>query len=532
MKNNCLKYSILTLLCLPLVFASCSDWESHTAITDSNLGKNALEVIHADADLTIFYEMVVKTGYDTILSQNPGCTVFAPVNSAWSSVDTDSLEVVKGIVGSMITTRKFRASDVNYSGKMLTINGKSMRFDALTQTFENATVTSPDILSSNAFIHKVDQVVRRKDNIWEYLTKHTEFKQVSEMIGMNSLVMDPVKSLPIGINDDGKIVYDTVWRASNPFLQKYAMDGEDSTYTYVIIADDAYDSMVNRYKPYFATASSAMTDSLVRFNVCEDYLFRGSVSLSDQRNVNDVLVPLSSSALLEGPIECSNGKVYILSAAKILMANKIKTVRIEGENYTRCMNAAFLYKRYKRWASGNYDVMLNGSTYYEMMTYATSSGNLFNGVNYWIEFKAPVYKTKYKIRYVALDDLGNSFEGFLLSQKLFISLPGKPVLSKKTGSNINGVANNFKGDTCFVGQSYCGADVPSPTYLSLWTLTDLDNQYINTKLMTPDNDILDVSTGGMYGMLTMWLCNTTKLNYDRSGPLFLDYIELVPQVTE
>lgn len=532
MKHRFLKQTLSALLSLPLVLASCSDWDAHTALTDPNLDKNALEVIRADADLSIFYDMVVKSGYDTILSQYPACTVFAPVNSAWSTVGTDSLDVVKGIVGSMITSRKFRAGDAAFTGKMLTVNGKSMKYDAAARTFENATVTTADMLSSNAYIHKVDQVVRRKDNVWEYLEKHLEHKQVAELMSMNTLVMDPEKSLQVGIDDNGRIVYDTVLMQTNPILQKYALDNEDSTYTYVIVTDAAYSSMVTRYKPYFSTSSATTTDSLVRFNVCEDYLFRGVVNQADHLNVNGVQVPLSAATLLQNPVECSNGKVYVIDAAQIRMADKIQPIRVEGENYTRCMNPSFLYKRFKRWASGNYDVMLNGTTIYEMMTYSTSSGNLFNGINYWIEFKAPVYNTKYKIRYVAYDDLGNAFEGFLLSQKLFVSLPGKPVLSKKTGSNINGVANNFKTDTCFVGQTYCGGEFPTPTYLSLWSLTDLDNQYVNTKLTAPNSDVLDVSNGGMYGTLTMWLCNTAFKNYQNAGPLFLDYIELVPQVTE
>jgi hypothetical protein len=530
MKNNFLKNSILSLLCLASL-ASCSDWDNRVALKEENLGKNALEVIKTDPDLSVFYEMIIKAGYDTVLTEFSACTVFAPVNAAWSNVGTDSLDVVKGIVGSMITSLKFRASDSTYTGKMLTVNGKSMAFDAVAGTFENATITEADILSSNAYIHKVDQVVRRKDNIWEYLEKHTEYKQVAELMSMNAEVMDLDKSPQIGIDDDGRIVYDTTLMESNPFLDEFPVDNEDSSYTYVIISDAAYESTVNRYTPYFYTGDKDMTDSLVRLNVCEDHLFRGIVSRVDQKNVNDILVPLSGSNLIR-EVDCSNGKIYIVDAATILMANKIKTVRIEGEDYTRCMSNTYLYKRYKRWASGGYDIMLNGSTVYEMMTFSTSSGNLFNGVNYWIEFKAPVYNAKYKIRYVAFDDMGVSFESFLLSQKLFISLPGQPVLAKKSGSNLNGIANNFKGDTCFVGQSYCGYDSPYLTSLSLWTLTDLDNQYISTKLTGTGVDILDVSNGGEFGTLVMWLCNTAQKNYSQAGPLFLDYIELVPQITE
>jgi len=514
-----------------VAMSSCTDWDDHTAITDSNLTRSALEVIQADSELSIFYNMLLKSGYDSIVSDFPSCTVFAPVNTAWSTVDTADAELVQGIVGSMITTLKFRASDSTYTGKLLTVNGKSMAFNAQNGTFEEATILTPDILSANGYIHKVDQVIYRKDNIWECLSKLTGYSQIDWLTGLNTQVMDPEKSIQIGINASGKIVYDTAWMDANPFLDEVPLDCEDSTFTYVVVSDAAYEAMRTSYLPYYNTGVATESDSLARMNVSTDYAFKGLIELTDQKNREQVLVPLSGSKLVADTIDCSNGRIYLVDVAKIALNQKFKTIRIEGEDYNRCMNTTYLYKRFKRWASGGYDVMLNATTSWDGVTFATGSGNLFNGVNYWIEYLANVNTAKYKIRYVALDDYGDTFNGFLLTQKLFISMPGETPLAKGTGTYTDAIANNYQHDTIFVGQSYCGYDTPQVTYLTKFKVTADNNQYVDddAKVTGSDKDIMTVT---IYGELTMWLCNTAYSNLSLAGPMFLDYIELVPQFTE
>jgi hypothetical protein len=531
MKHTYLKYGFLPLIAM-LFMISCSEWDDHSALTEGNLKKNALEVIKGDQELTIFYDMLVKTGYDSVLTDCPACTVFAPVNSSWDGVDKNDTEVVKGIIGSMITLLKFRASDTKYSGRIFTVNGKSMTFDASEGKFEDATILTPDMLSSNAYIHKVDKVVYRKDNIWECLSKKTNYKQVEWIMSQNILVMDPDKSRQIGINELGKIIYDTVWMESNPFIKEIPLNSEDSTYTYVIVSDGAYEKMISDYSPYFNTGDASATDLLVRKNISRDYVFKGNIDLIDRYNVDNVRVPLSEASIVEGPIDCSNGRVYVVSSAKIRLSDKIKTIRVEGEDYNACMNASFLYKRYKRWASGSYDIMINGSTYWDGMTFATSSGNIVNATNYWVEYLANVNSVNYKIRYVAYDDYGEDFMGFQLTQKLFISLPGEPGLKKREGTNTESIANNYLGDSvCFVGKTYCGYEAPQTTWLKKSWLTDMVSQFVddNTAYTKKDINILEVPK---YGQLKMWLCNTAYRNLSQSGPMFLDYIELVPQIPE
>lgn len=531
MKRRYLKYGFLILITV-LTVTSCNEWDDHSDITSDNIGKNALEVIKNDEDLSVFYELLLQTGYDSIVSESPACTIFAPVNAAWSGVDKSNQEIVKGIIGSMITSLKFRASDDKFSHKFFTINGKSMAYNAGEKVFEGAHITTADILSSNAFIHKVDKVVYRKDNVWECLSKMTEYKQIKWIMDQNMRVMDPEKSKQTGINAEGKIVYDTVWMYSNPFLQEVPLSSEDSTYTYVIVADDAYENMRNHYAPYFNTGSASVSDYQVRYNISKDYVFKGSIELSDVKNIVDVKVPLSQSSILVGPIDCSNGKVYVVNAAKISLKEKIKTLRVEGEDYTRCMNQSLLYKRYKRWASGGYDVMLNGSTLWDGVTFTTSSGNLVNATNYWIEYKAQVNSVNYKIRYVAFDDFGEAFNGFQITQKMFISRPGEPVLQKREGINTESIANNYLGDSiCFVGKNYCGFETPQITWLKKYRLTDMVSQFVddNNPVTGQGNDVLEVPKSGK---LTMWVCNTAYRNLSQSGPMFLDYIELVPQITE
>jgi len=528
-------YGFLPLIAM-LLMVSCSEWDEHSALTESNLEKNALEVIKEDHELSVFYEMLIQTGYDSVLTDYPACTVFAPVNSSWDDVDKTDAEVVKGIVGSMITSLKFRASDNDFSGKIFTVNGKSMTFNALDGMFEGTHIVTPDILSSNGYIHKVDNVVYRKDNIWECLSKKTQYKQIAWIMSQNTQVMDPEKSLQIGINEAGKIIYDTVWMSSNPFLNEIPLTCEDSSYTYVVVADNAYDAMISSYTTCFNTGNDSTTDLLVRKNISRDYIFDGSIDLSDRNNIDDIKVPLSGASIIEGPIECSNGRVYVVSSAKISLKDKIKTIRVEGEDYNRCMDTKYLSKRYKRWASGSYDIMINGSTYWDGVTFLTTSSstapNLVNATNYWLEYLANVNSVNYKIRYVAFDDFGDAFNGFLLTQKLFISLPGEPGLQKREGINIESIANNYLGDSvCFVGKNYCGYETPQITWLKKFRLTDMVSQFVddNNPVTGAGNDMLVVPK---FGQLKMWLCNTAYRNLSQSGPMFIDYIELVPQITE
>jgi hypothetical protein len=253
--------------------------------------------------------------------------------------------------------------------------------------------------------------------------------------------------------------------------------------------------------------------------------------------------------------------VYVIDKSNILLREKIKPIVVEGENFVATSDRQFVYKRYKQWASGGYDVIVSGQTKQndtipvldslgfpilslvtgedslkvESKTFSTpnsAEASRANVNNFYVEYKATAYSTSYRVYYVAFDDVGgfSSDTNHILriEQKLFASMPGRPALRKGNSASAEAVTNGYLGDTiCFVGLNQAG--VHEETLLQQWTLEE-KTQFIKRPLTTPQAATMVVPN---VGNLTMWLCNTTRNNSTRlQGMMFLDYIKLVPILPE
>lgn len=536
-----LRLALVLLLLLPV---ACNPWKDHTALSDPDLGKDVMAVIREQSNLSTFARLLAEYGYAERLSDLSACTVFAPHNEAWSGLNTKDSLLMDGILGSMIIGLKFRAADSLYTGKILSLNGKSMEFDAANQRFETAQILEADILAANAYIHIVDQAISRKNNIWEALQAFPSYRQAAFLLAHDTQVMDYEKSVQAGIDDNGQIIYNpAVYKDYNAFLEEYPLNDEEQLFTYILVEDVGYEKMKQKYSPYFEQKNEALVfevnDSLLQYELCGDYvlptLLRGDDLRAVLVNGRNVELSFDQQFLLDS-IDCSNGMIYILSECNIPLRSKIKTVRIEGEDYTRhkVLTQSSLIKRYKTWASGNHDIMLAGKSLFEYFVTpvftgsSSSASNLFNGTNFWLEYKLPVYSGEYAIYYVAHDDYGGH-DGLLLEQKLFVSMPNEPALKQKEGAYPNAIDNHYSSDTtCFVGQSWAASPNPERVRLYQWSHQGGDTQYLKDKLVGSGTDRLRVS---QVGELTLWLCNTTRYSAENAGFMFIDYIELVPIIT-
>ena len=362
--------------------------------------------------------------------------------------------------------------------------------------------------------------------------------------------MDTDKSVQIGVDANGQLVYDTVWVDVNPFLTKYPINNEDSLVTYVLLEDDGFTFLKDKYMPYFKQQVDSLTEPLSKKNVCQDMVISLNkvvdlTAVDTVLNVDDVKVPINR-ANIKATYEASNGRVYVISKSNILLKEKIKPVRIEGENYSSSTSKSNLYVRFKRWASGEKDIMLNcrfvqsdvihvtgskgqDSTYTQSKTfYWDNNGALANTQNFHIKYQTSVNSVDYEIRYVAYDDIDWHFSDpnhiFRFEQKLFVSMPGEPELGYSTA---NGVINNYLGDkVAFVSQDTAG--IHKERVMRKWDLVNNTTQYISKPIEKDDSGIMSVPASGK---LTMWLCNTARTNATSAqGMLFLDYILLVPKL--
>jgi uncharacterized surface protein with fasciclin (FAS1) repeats len=568
-------YKCLCVCAFLPALATCKDdrWDEHAKITGELGGVSLKEAIQAEAECSAFYEALVSTGYDTLLASANNFTVFVPSNSAWQQAQgKSSVEELRAAVANHIAYDKLLSTNPDFFANPLRmLSGKMVRYDDLTKTFNGAAITAKDRVVANGVFHLTDVALERRDNVWDYIysLRSADYPQVQflKSVTVNHREMDMGKSIQVGLNAMGQPVYDTAWVDVNDFLRAFPINGEAKEWTYVVLRREGFEQLYLKYRPYFAQPSTQRTDSLTSINICRDFVFEGRIDITQHdtiTNADGVKVPVMRGAGIVSSYEASNGRVYIINGSNILLREKIKPVLIEGESYNpaRAADPSFIFTRYKRWANGDRDVMLAGrvsqtdtihvagslgqdSTYTVKKTFLPESqdGNKPNVYNSYIEYKAPVYAVSYEIHYVAYDDIAAHssvpLQTLRIEQKLFVSMPGRPVLQKGTQHSADAVANNHmtaRGsdvalyDTCFVALDTAG--VYRERKMRKWTVSRQKAQAIQAPVTTPQAYTMSVPAAGE---LTMWLCNTARDKDYASqlqGLLFLDYIKLVPILKE
>ena len=561
-------YLLLPVLVLTLSLTGCFEnaWDSHT--TNDNMSDiNLAQAISQKPELSVFRSMLKKTGYESVLKTGNSFTVFAPTNTAWAGVDTTNVQQMTSLVGTLIVYKSYFTEDPSFYTSIKSINGKNIFYDTAGKTFNGAKIITADIRTANGVIQITDKIVERRNNIWEYLSGKTTYQQFIFMNSLNKRVMDPLKSVAVSVDMNGKTVYDTVYKNINNFLLKYPLDNEDSLHTYVVVENESFQNLYNKYNnasfKYFRMNTDAQTDSLTRSNVCQDFVFKGIVDITKQdslTNADGVKVSVKNVVVTD-TYDCSNGRVYVVRDLTVKLKDKFKPIKIEGENFTNATDRNLVFTRYKISASGQRDVVLScgerqADTLYRRTTglkdsivsknYYINSAMVSNTQNFYIEFKANVNAANYDVYYVAYDDIADHFDfsytnyGRLrVIQKLYMSLPGSAPLKYGTmidplltvADNKSAVLNNYLGNTrCFVGRGIAGTK--EITKLTQWNLVN-PTQLLSAQIPLEQDANADVLQVSKTGTLTMWLCNSARSTEAKfQGLLFLDYILLVPRITE
>ena len=550
----------LVIFAVSLLLGGCYDnaWESHVS-SDELLKNNLVIVMSTKPELSTFVAMLKKTGYDQVLKTANSFTVFAPTNNAWTGVDTSNVDLVRKMIGSVIVYKTYYTDNTGLYTSLKSVNGKNIFYSSDSKTFNGAQIISSDLKAANGVIQITDKLVERRSNIWEFLSENTATSQYQFINSLNQKILDPLRSVPVGVDAAGKTKYDTVWMNINNFLRKYPIDNEDSIFTYIVVENDSYTALHNKYLKYFKMSTNAQTDSITNFNVCQDFVIRGIVDITKfdtLSNADGVKVPVKNAVIAQ-TYNSSNGRVYVIKESNIRLKDKIKPVKIEGENFTNSSSSQYIFTRYKLWASGQHDIaMSSGETQSDSLyrkttglkdsvaskSYFINSNFVANTANFFIEYKANVNSANYDVYYVAYDDIADHFDPtythfgvYKIVQKLFISMPGsKPlarglITSAAAVTNTSGIVNNYLGDVrCFAGEGLAGKY--ELTKLRQWDLEPTNATQVLASPVSPTADIMTVSKTGT---LTMWLCNTARTNAaSRQGLLFLDYILLVPRITE
>ncbi len=405
------------LACFTICMLACSKIDEHNSINDPQLGKDLLQQVNENPNLSRFAELVVKSGYDKVLSDSKTFTVWAPTNAALTALDASVVNdtaKLRLFIGNHVAVQMYTTTAATNGLRVAMFNGKYNNFKGT--TIEDANITTANQYAKNGLLHVIDKMLPALDNTWDAMTNNTAVpaKQKAFLLTLFRNVFDTANAIKIGVNPTtGQPIYqagtDSV--RTNVFWRSvYDLRNEAGQYTLFVVADTAFDGEVARYRPYYATGTADSTTNLASFDVVKDYAFNGYyplASLPDTplTSASGVKVSINKANIVQS-IKTSNGIIHVIRTLPIPAVAKLKQFIIQGEDYrftvvNKRSNTYFRDRQNPTTGTNFRDVLVINHAYAQFwMNYQISAVNSVKYRAYWValnDFQATTHTQKLSI---------------------------------------------------------------------------------------------------------------------------------------
>ncbi|HNU76950.1 MAG: hypothetical protein WBK43_10375 [Prolixibacteraceae bacterium] len=210
-------------LALMLLAASgChKDWDAHYTVALETVNENVWDALQKDPEVSLFMGFLKEFHYDTLFLTDNAYTLFIPVNQALQA-HLDTGEITTSFLNYHISSQFIQPNAVKGKLKIQTLEEKfalleygsqAVMFDGIEITFE-----SPLFLNGKYF--RMKNVAIPKHNIYEYIAQNNPIlkKYIDDL---DSVALNKELSRPIGFDEHGNTIYDSVSVVINRFEEKY-----------------------------------------------------------------------------------------------------------------------------------------------------------------------------------------------------------------------------------------------------------------------------------------------------------------------
>ena len=344
-----IRYLALGFLLFSLI--SCEPkWKEHYQTQPETVDMNVWDAIQLDPDLSLFVQYIKEFKYDTLfLTDNP-FTLFVPTNQAFNAL-TDTGTVTRSILDYHISLHFIQSRNVQGKKKIQTLaekfalfdnRGKEIYLDNIALQFE-----SPLYLNGKYFV--MDKVALPLPNLYEFFSVEIPILR-AYIDSHDSIILDKKLSRPIGFDEFGNTVYDTVAEDFNLFEDEFfevSKEFRNATATFVFPREDDYNDALNdmaqllgdRYQDYNDIPLAWQYDVLIPY-LLEQGVFENMIEPEEfilppfpdtlkMRNILDDTV-----FIFYEPVNktlCSNGYAYDYADFAIPDTLFTGAYRMEGE---------------------------------------------------------------------------------------------------------------------------------------------------------------------------------------------------------
>lgn len=202
--------------------ASCTkEWDEHYNVYPETVDQNVWEVIQSDSQFSSFVQVIKQAKMDTLFNSDIAYTIFVPTNDAISKF-TGGQEFTNVILAYHISQHFINVSSIQGKRQIQTLTEKFALFERNGNEvkIDEIKVVDESPLYRNGKFFTMGEVIVPRPNLYEYFqfTNPVLSKYIDTQ---DTIILDKEKSKPLGFDQDGNTVYDTVSIVANKFEIKY-----------------------------------------------------------------------------------------------------------------------------------------------------------------------------------------------------------------------------------------------------------------------------------------------------------------------
>jgi uncharacterized surface protein with fasciclin (FAS1) repeats len=213
---------ILFIGLIIIVAASCTkQWEEHYNVYPETVDQNVWEVIQNDPQFSSFVQIIKAAKMDTLFLSDIAYTIFAPTNAAVSEYQGVK-EFSNVVLAYHFCSHFINISSIQGKRQIQTLTEKFALFErtGAEVTIDGIKVVAESPLYRNGKFFTMGKVIEPLPNLYEFY-KYTNPVLTNYIDLQDTLILDKEKSKPLGFDENGNTVYDTVAIIANKFEMKY-----------------------------------------------------------------------------------------------------------------------------------------------------------------------------------------------------------------------------------------------------------------------------------------------------------------------
>jgi hypothetical protein len=325
-------------------------WDEHYNTQPETVNINLWDAIQNDNNLSSFVQYIKDFDYDTLFLSNDGYTLFVPDNEAFAKF-IDTGVVTTSILDYHISVHVIQSGNIKGKRKIQTLAEKF----ALFEKYNNASLLdgillnfeSPLYINGKYFI--MNTMALPKPNLYEYYAANNPILK-DYIDNQDSIILDKEKSKPIGFDEYGNTIYDTVSEIYNLFEAEYfpvRKEFRDKTATIVFPKEEDYNIALTEMAQLLGGAyqdyndiplnwqNKVLVPYLLVYGVFENMLEESEFIKKRPTDTLKLKNILGDSIIIDyQPVEkaiCSNGYAYNYSDFKIPDTLFTGSTKLEGE---------------------------------------------------------------------------------------------------------------------------------------------------------------------------------------------------------